>query len=136
MTPAALRRLAGLIEARKARDLAQLERLLAEDRRLAAELAELAATAARDHSEDAAVPLTQQGVRLRWADQRIRAAHRRRAELAAGIRAARTVAARSLGKHEALGHLVDKADRAAMHLRAARIEREAPPPAPPDTGTG
>jgi hypothetical protein len=126
MTPAALRQLLGLIEARKARDLAQLDRLLGEDRRLAAEIAELASTAARDLA-DGELPPGRQGVRLAWADQRIRAARRRRAELAQAIRAARAAAARSLGKHQALEHLTDRADRAALHLRAARAEREAPP---------
>ena len=48
MTPAALRRLLALAEARKARDLARLDGLLAEDRRLAAEIAEARRTAARD----------------------------------------------------------------------------------------
>jgi hypothetical protein len=129
MTPAALRQLLGLIEARKARDLAELHRLLAEDRRLTTEIAELAATHVRDLAEGE-LPLPRQGARLAWADQRIRAARRRRAELAARIRAARATAARSLGKHKAVEHLTDAADRAALLIRAARAEREAPQPAP------
>ena len=44
MTPAALRRLAGLAEARRARDLARLDRLLTRDRALAAEIASLRTT--------------------------------------------------------------------------------------------
>jgi hypothetical protein len=127
VTPTALRQLMQLAEARKARDLARLDRLLVEDRRLAAEVAELAGTAARDLAEDVALPLAQQGLRLAWADQRIRAAERRRAELAAGIGAARAEAAQSLGKHRALEHLVERAERAALQVRAARAEREAPP---------
>jgi hypothetical protein len=117
-----------LAEARKARDLARLDRVLAEDRRLVAEIAELGRTAARDMAADAALPLARQGLRLAWADRRIAAARRRRGELAAEIRAARAEAAQSLGKHQALGHLAERAERAALQLRAARAEREAPPP--------
>ncbi len=127
MTPVALQRLAGLVEARKARDLARLETLLAEDRRLAAEIAAVAATAARDLAEAPDLPLAQQGLRQRWADQRIRRAGERRAELAAAIRAARAIAVQSLGKHRALENLVERADREARRLRAARAEREASP---------
>ena len=130
MTPAMLRRLVGLVDARKARDLARLDGLLAEDRRLAAEVEHLAATATLDLASGEPLPPAQQGLRLAWADQRIRAIRRRRAELAAGIRAARTAAAQSLGKHRSLEHLVDRADRAALQLRAARAEREAAPPTP------
>jgi hypothetical protein len=127
VTPARLRELAGLVEARKARDLARLEALIAEDRRLEAEIAHLSGTAARDLETGIAVPLAQQAVRQSWADQRIRAARRRRAELAAGIRAARAAAVQSLGKHESLGSLVARADRVAALANAARAEREAPP---------
>ena len=74
MTPAALRDLASLVEARKARDLARLEGLIAEDRRLAAEIAGLAATASLDLASGERLPLMQQAVRQAWADQRIRAA--------------------------------------------------------------
>jgi hypothetical protein len=129
VTPALLRQLMGLVDARKARDLALLDGLLAEDRRLAAEVEELSATAARDQAASAPLPPLQQGLRLAWADQRIRAIRRRRNELAAGIRAARAAAAQSLGKHSSLEHLVDRADRTDRQLRAARTEREAPPPA-------
>lgn len=133
MTPGALRRLAGLLDARKARDLARLEALVAEDRRLAAEVAALAATPARDLATGIAVPLVQQARRQAWADQRIRAARRRRAELAGLIRDARAAAVRSLGKHESLESLVARADRTAAQLLAARAEREAPPlPRQPD----
>jgi hypothetical protein len=34
----------------------------------------------------------------------------------------------SLGKHETLGHLTGRADRKAALRRAARAERDAPPP--------
>ncbi len=127
MTPASLRQLAGLLEARKTRDLARLEALIAEDRRLEAEIANLTGTAARDLETGIALPLAQQAIRQAWADQRIRAARRRRAEIAAGIRDARAAAARSLGKHESLESLVARAERAAAQATEARAEREAPP---------
>jgi hypothetical protein len=128
MTPAALRALLTLVDARRARDIAALDRLLAEDRRLTAEIAELARTAARDAAGGETLPPEQQGLRLAWADQRIRAARRRRAELAVAIHGARAVAARSLGKHRSLETLAERADRAVRHTRDARAEREAPPP--------
>ena len=126
MTPAALERLAGLVEVRKARDLARLEGLVAEDRRLEADIAALAATGASDLAEAETLPLVQQGLRARWADARIRAARARRAGLAAAIRAARAAAVQSLGKHRALEDLVARADRDARRARAARAERDAP----------
>jgi len=127
MTPAALRDLLRLMDARKARDLARLDRLLAEDRRLAGEIATLAATASHDHAEGAPVPLREQGRRLAWAAARIRAAEHRRRALAAEIRAARADAVQSLGKHKALEHLAARAERTAAQQREARAEREAPP---------
>ena len=129
MTPAALRALASLVEARKARDLARLEGLVAEDRRLEAEIADLAATGSRDLAEGVALPLARQGLREIWAEQRIRAARRRRAELAARIRAARADAVQSLGRHRALEHLVEGADRSEQRRKLARAERETPPAA-------
>lgn len=131
MTPAALRRLMAVVEARKARDLAALERLVAEDRQLEAEVAELRRTAARDADAAEALPPGRQAVRLAWADRRIRAARIRQAALAEQIRAARAAAAQSLGKHRSLETLADRADRDAAHARDARAEREAPPPAAP-----
>jgi hypothetical protein len=116
-----------LVDARKVRDLARLDRLLTEDRRLEAEIAALAATPSRDLAEGP-LPLAEQGRRLAWAAARIRAAERRRRALAAEIRIARAEAVQSLGKHEALGHLADRADRTALRAREARAEREAPPP--------
>jgi hypothetical protein len=129
VTPEALRQLMQLAEARKARDLSRLDRLLAEDRRLVAEIAELAGTAARDMAADGSLPLPRQGLRLAWAGRRIAAARRQRTELTAAIRAARAEAAQSLGKHQTLEHLAERAERAALQLRAARAEREAPPAA-------
>ena len=127
MTPAALRALTHLMDARKARDLARLDRLLTEDRRLVEEIATLAATGSRDLAEGP-LPLAEQGRRLAWSAARIRAAERRRRQLAAEIRLARAEAVQSLGKHKALEHLTDRADRAAAHQREARAVREAPPP--------
>jgi hypothetical protein len=128
VTPAALRALVTLVDARRARDLAALDRLLAEDRRLAAEIAELARTAVRDAAAGEALPPERQALRLAWAEQRIRAARRRQGELAAAIREARAAAARSLGKHRSLETLAERAERAAGQALDARAEREAPPP--------
>jgi hypothetical protein len=130
VTPAALRELMRLMDARKARDLARLDRLLTEDRRLAEEIAALAATGTRDLAEGP-LPLAEQGRRLAWAAARGRAAARRREALAAEIRAARAEAVQSLGKQKALEHLTDRADRDVFERRAARAEREAPPPEKP-----
>jgi hypothetical protein len=129
MTPAALAALLRLMQARKSRDFARLDRLLAEERALADEIAALAALPARDFAEDPAQSPALQARRLAWAAQRIRLAERRRATLADDIRAARATAAQSLGKHRSLETLADRAERAAMQARAARAEREAPPPA-------
>jgi hypothetical protein len=127
LTPAALRGLTTLVEARKARDLAALDRLLAEGRRLEAEIAELRRIAAGDAEAGVALPPERHAVRLVWADQRIRAARQRQAALAETIRAARAVAAQSLGKHRSLETLAERADRAVAQAREARAEREAPP---------
>jgi hypothetical protein len=131
MTPAALRQLAGLADVRKVRELARLDALLTEDRRLAAEIAELAATGVRDLASDAALPLGRQALRLAWAEQRIALARWQRTALAAEIAAARRLAAVSLGKHQALERLTEASDRASAQVRAARAEREAPPAAAP-----
>ena len=64
-----------------------------------------------------------------WAESRIRAARRRRGELAARIRAARAEAVQSLGRHRALEHLVEGADRSEERRKLARAERETPPAA-------
>lgn len=131
MTPAMLRQLLALTEARKACALAQFDALLAEDRRLVAEIAEMGGVALRDMAEAAAsTPFAQQALRQAWADQRRAQATRRRSALAGELQAARAAAARSLGKHEALARLVEAAERAARLARAARAEREAPPAEP------
>ena len=121
MTPPALRRLMTLVEARRARDLATL------DRRLDAEVAELRRTPARDAEDGAELPPERQALRVAWAEQRIRAARRRQAALAEAIRTARATAAVSLGKHKSLEILVERADRSVEQARSARAEREAPP---------
>jgi hypothetical protein len=128
VSPAALRRLLALVAVRKARDLARLDRLAAEDRRLAAEIAVLAATPSRDAAGSGPpLPLGRQAARQAWADAGIRAARRRREALQAEIRAARAAAVQSLGKHEALAALAARAERAVAQTGAARAEREAPP---------
>jgi hypothetical protein len=120
-----------LVEARKARDLAALDRLLGEARRLETEIAELGRTAVRDAEAGVALPPERQALRLLWADQRIRAARRRQAALAEAIRIARAAAAQSFGKHRSLETLAERADRAVAQAREARAEREAPPPVSP-----
>lgn len=129
---ARLRALAGLVEARKARDLAALDALMAEDRRLAAEMAELARTPSRDaEAGGGALPLDRQAARLAWVERRMRALGAARVALRAPIAAARAAAVQSLGKHEALDHLVARETRAAAQRRESRAEREAPPPKAP-----
>lgn len=127
MTPAALRALAALVEARKTRDLARLDGLLGEDRRLTEEIAALRATPARDLATGEAFPMAQQALRLNWVDGRIRAASRRRVELAAQIRKARAEAIRSLGKHRALEELARRAEADRSRMEGP----EDPPPVPP-----
>lgn len=127
-TAARLRALASLVEARKARDLAQLDSLMAEDRRLAAEMDDLARTPTRDAAEGGtALPHDRQAARLTWMERRMTALAEARAALRTPIAAARAAAIQSLGKNEALDHLVDRETRAAAQRRAARAEREAPP---------
>jgi len=124
---AALTGLMRLAEARRSGDLARIEALMAEDRALARELAEAGATPRLDIADGAAqTPFAQQALRLAWAQARVEQALRRRAELALEIDAARSRAARSLGRHEALAHLRDRAATEARRARAARAEREAP----------
>ncbi|MFO1141440.1 MAG: hypothetical protein U1E59_03455 [Amaricoccus sp.] len=130
MTPATLRGLAGLVDARTNRDLARLEALVAEDRRLEAELAELASTLVREHPESRDIAFPSQALRYIWVEQRTRAACRRRSELAAAIRAARAAAVQSLGKQRALEELVGRAQNAEDQVRTARAEREAAPSDP------
>jgi hypothetical protein len=130
VTPAALRRLAGLAEARRARDLARLDRLLTRDRELAAEIASLRTTLEGDATAGIPLPPTQQALRQAWVDQRIGAAERQRTALVPAIAAGRAEAVQSLGKHRALENLVDCGEKDARQQRLARAEREAPPAAP------
>lgn len=129
MSGARLRALLGLAEARKARDLAALERLVAEDRRLAAELEGLAGLHARDRAEGE-VPLPVLERRLRWAEARRAAIREMRAALAPRIAAARAAAALALGKREALDRLAARAEAEAKARLEAReeLERPARPP--------
>ena len=128
MSPAALRALTGLAEARQARDLARLDGLLTRQRRLDGEIADLSAALSRDLAAGLDLPPAQQALRQAWVDARLRAARQQRAALAASIAAARAEAVQSLGKHRALETLVERGDRIALQQRLARAEREAPPP--------
>lgn len=126
MSAPRLRALLALAEARKTRDLAALEALVAEDRRLAAERAGLAGLHAQDIAE-ADAPLAALAARLRWAEARAAAIDAARAALAPRIAAARALAVESLGKREALDALAARAEAEARALREARTEAERPP---------
>lgn len=128
MNSAALRGLGALMEARKARDLARLEGLVAEDRRLEARIAELGAMAAADAEGGEALPPDRQAARLAWIDQSRAMAARRRADLAPEIARARAAAVRSLGRERALDRLAMDAAQQEAARRAGREEREAVPP--------
>ncbi len=130
MSPEALAGLVSLAAARRDRDLARLEAMLVEERGLAEEIMRLAAIPAQDMAGGSIVqaPLAQQALRFAWVEQGITRARRRRAALASEIAAARAAAAVSVGKHEALGRLLSVARADQSHNRAARAEREAPPP--------
>lgn len=128
MTPARLAELLALSEARKARALAALEAAAEADRRLVAELAELAATYARDMAggvDAAALPAL--GRRLVWADRRAAAVRAERTALAPRLAALRAEAAQAVGKHRALERLLDDARAEARRAADARAERDAPP---------
>lgn len=126
MSAPRLRALLALAEARKTRDLAALEALVAEDRRLAAERADLAGLHARDLAEPDA-PLAALEARLRWAEAQAAALDAARAALAPRIVSARALAIESLGKREALDALAARAEAEARALREARTEAERPP---------
>lgn len=120
MNKKALETLAALAEARKSRDIAKLAALLAEQRRLQAEIADLAGTEARDAAEGS-MPFALTARRSAWAAAEIALRERRIAALAielAGVRSATRV---SVGKHRALERLV--ADQGAED-RAARDRAE------------
>lgn len=126
-----LRRLTALAEARKQRDLAELEALAAEDRRLAEDIEGYARIPAEDFREAGdALPMAQLAMRLEWADRNIAIATRRRAELHRKIAHLRRRAAVSLGKHQALEKLTERSARREAERRLGREEREAPPPSP------
>jgi hypothetical protein len=78
------------------------------------------------------LPLAQQSLRLDWADQHMTQARACRARLAPQITQARDSARQSLGKHQALEHLLDKAKQSEARVREARSEREAMPAEPQD----
>ena len=123
----ALTGLLRLAEARRSGDLARLEALLAEDRALERERLAAGATPRLDLADGAIqTPFAQQALRLAWAQARLQRVLRRRADLAVEIAAARARAAQSLGRHEALEHLRDRAADRARRARAARADRERP----------
>lgn len=116
MKKTALDTLAALAGARRDRDLAKIEALLAEQRRLEAEIAEFAGTEARD-AADGSMPFAMLARRASWVNAQVALRERRIAAIAielAGVRAAARV---SVGKHEALRKLVDEAGQ---QLRAAK----------------
>jgi dihydrodipicolinate synthase/N-acetylneuraminate lyase len=123
-----LRRLGRLAEVRKARDLARLEALMNRDRALEQEIRTLGATGSLDLASGfAALPPAQQGLRQAWATHRIAQARKLRTALAPEIAAARAAATTSLGKHEALGTLAERAEREAAAARASRAEMDGEP---------
>ncbi|PZQ52370.1 MAG: hypothetical protein DI556_01555 [Rhodovulum sulfidophilum] len=129
MTPAALEALRRLAEARKAADLAALERLRAARRDCAAGVAAVLSTRAAELAAPLDSALAEAlAARLRWADQRLAALRGELRALDQRIAEARAAAAVSLGKDRALGALGDAAARERARLRAARLERDAPPP--------
>jgi hypothetical protein len=128
MKPQQLRQLTALAEARKSRDLAELEALTSEDRRLAEAIEAYARAPARDILEGAeGMPLAQLALRLEWADRNIAIAHRQRVELGERIAALRKRAAVSLGKHQALEKLTERAFRQQAERVLAREDKEAVP---------
>jgi len=132
VNPRKLRELMALADARKARDLARLDRLFGVARGLDAAAAAAAAAPRRDHADGgyAGAPMALQGTRQVWADHRVAEARRAQAALAPEIAAARAAAVQSLGKHAALVHLLARAERDAAAQLDARAERDAPSPAP------
>jgi septation ring formation regulator EzrA len=130
MSPEALARLRAAAEARKDRDLAQLQSALAEDRRLEAQIAELAQASTRDMEAAGTVPFSQLALRLAWAEQKAAQARKRQADLRAELPRLRREAARSLGRHEALTELARREAAEKARRTAARAERETPPHLP------
>lgn len=134
MDTAQLRQLKKLSDARKTQALAKLERVMAEDQRLVAEIARIRALPLLDFDiSTAGVPLSQIGLRIHWADQSVRRLNQQRASLIPEIDRLRREAAILLGKHEALGTLTDRAERDQAQHRVRRAEAETPftPPRDP-----
>jgi hypothetical protein len=126
--PAALARLVALAEARRRRDLARIEALAVEARRIEDEIADLGTTQRRD-AEAGAMPLAMVARRIAWAEAAIAGHQRRVAAIAHELAAARTAAQASVGRHEALAALLARAAREARRDRERAAERAAPPPA-------
>lgn len=124
MNAARLRALATLAEAKRARDLARLDALIAEARGIEEAIAALAGTERRDMAEGR-VPFALMGLRVAWADAEIAARRARLAEIAGALAAVRAEARTSLGKHEALRALVARAEAAERGARARAEEVDA-----------
>jgi hypothetical protein len=120
-------RLLGLAEARRARDLARLEALIAEARRIEAEIDALVEVRRRDlvFDPEGGLPLGLQGRRQAHVEREIAERRRQLRALEPALAAVRDAARQSLGKHEALARLRDMAGAAEERARAARAEREA-----------
>jgi hypothetical protein len=123
MKAAKLRELAALAEAKRARDLARLDALIAEARGIEEAIAALSGTERRDMAEGR-VPFALMGMRVTWADAEIAARRARLQAIAAELAAVRAEARVSLGKHEALRALVAQAERA-EHAERERTEEVA-----------
>lgn len=122
MNETPLEKLSALAEARKARDLAALEALTAEQRTLEAEIAELAGTEARDAAEGQ-MPFAMIAQRAAWSASQIALRERRIAAITVELAGVRAAARVSVGKHEALKKLIEGAerDRQAAENRAAEL---------------
>ncbi len=133
MNPDQLHQLLILSDARKTQALAALERVAAEDRKLAAEIDRITAMAGTDFDiSSAGVPPKQLGLRLAWVDQSVRLLNRKRDALAPEIQRLRREATLLLGKHEALDELTSRADAERAQDRARRAEAETPFISPED----
>ncbi|MER2509730.1 MAG: hypothetical protein ABTQ27_13390, partial [Amaricoccus sp.] len=89
MTPARLRELLRLAEARKSGNLARLDALLAEVRACEAEIEDAARTVVQDLAAAAEMPMAQLALRQIWADQRVAQARRRMGALGPRVAEAR-----------------------------------------------
>jgi hypothetical protein len=130
ITPEALRRLLAAAEARRDRDLSELQAALTEQNRLDLEIARLTGLPAREMAASGpALPPPQMALRLEWVGAALASTRRRRQALEAQLPRLRREAARSLGRHRVLEELDRRGAAEAERARAVRAEREAPPAA-------